>query len=290
PAAPRAQAQRRWRRRGGSLEAPPSHDAGRPKHQEQDQERERHGHGVFGSEEQGGVAFNDAERQAADHHAGHAAQSAETADPEGLARGGLGGFGRDRKHDAEQAAGGARHGGTQPEGDGINAADLDAHQLRRLAVHAHGDDCAPDARAAQQRIEETDQRERKRHADQPIDRQDDAGEIHRAERRRQDDFAKVRLERENHQVVEQEVKAESQRQRDEYGAAHDEVDEGELDGVAEAEQQHRGDRHEQERIDVQVLVGEERGVGSEDDQGSVQEIDDVENAPDQREPDRDAAL
>jgi hypothetical protein len=41
---------------------------------------------------------------------------------------------------------------------------------------------------------------------------------------------------------------------------------------------------------VEVVVGEEGRVGSENDQGSVQDIDDIEHAPDEREPDGDAAV
>ena len=37
-------------------------------------------------------------------------------------------------------------------------------------------------------------------------------------------------------------------------------------------------------------VGEERDIGPEHDEGAVQQIDDVENAPDEREPDGDAGV
>src|SRR5262249_34903793 len=108
-------------------------------------------------------------------------------------------------------------------------------------------------------------------------------------RRRQNDFTKIRLEGENHQVVEQQVEAEGQRQGDEHRAGHHGVDEHELDQIPEAEQQSGRRRYEQERVDVEVLVGKEGRVGSEDDKRSVENIDDVENAPDQREPDCDSA-
>ena len=62
----------------------------------------------------------------------------------------------------------------------------------------------------------------------------------------------------------------------------------ELYGVAEAEQKKRRHRHEQERIDVQVVIGKEGLVGSENDQGIVKDIHDIEHSRHEREPDGDA--
>ena len=56
--------------------------------------------------------------------------------------------------DAEQRAGRARHQRADAEGDGIDALDVDAHQRRRLAVHADRDDGAADAGVAQQPVEQ----------------------------------------------------------------------------------------------------------------------------------------
>ena len=52
---------------------------------------------------------------------------------------------------------------------------FDAHQRGGLAVHAHRDDGAADARARSMQIEQTGQRQRERHADEPVDRHDDTG-------------------------------------------------------------------------------------------------------------------
>ncbi len=81
---------------------------------------------------------------AADHGAGHAAQPAQHADHEGLAEEERAVERRDRIDDAEQAAGGTRHERADPEGDGVHAHHVDAHQRGGLAIHAHGDDGAAD--------------------------------------------------------------------------------------------------------------------------------------------------
>ena len=217
-------------------------------------------------------------------------KSAENADHESLAQERVRRLRRDREDDAEETACGPRQRRTEPERDGIDAADLDPHQQGRFAVHAHGDNGAAGPRRPQQAVQESDESKRKGHADQSIGRNHDAAHMDRSKRRRQDDFAEIGFEGQDHQIVQHQVETEGQRQGDEHRTAHDAIDDGGLDGVAETEQQQCRHRHKQEGIDVQILVGEKCRIRSENDQRSMQDIDDVEHAPDEREADGDGAV
>ena len=185
-------------------------------------------------------------------------------------------------------AGGARHQRADAEGDGIDAVDLDAHQRRRRAVHAHGDDGAADAGTPHDQVEHAGQDQRQRHAEQAVDRHDDAAEVERTEIERHPPRRRGVVDR--HEIVEDEVEAEGQRQRGQDRLADHAVDHEQLDHIAEREQQQRDRRQRQQRMNAVAVPGEEREVAAEDDQRAVQHVDDVEHAPHQREADREARI
>ena len=97
-------------------------------------------------------------------------------------------------------------------------------------------------------------------------------------------------ERHQHRVVEDEIEAEGQRQRDQHRRRDDAVDDAGLQHVAERIEHGAGDDDRDERMNAEVDVGEIRDVGAEHDERAVQDVDDVQHAPDQRKADRDARV
>ena len=63
------------------------------------------------------------------------------------------------------------------EGDGIDALDVDAHQRRGLAIHAHRDDGAADAAVAQQPVEQHGQQQRQHHRGDAVARQEHRADL-----------------------------------------------------------------------------------------------------------------
>ena len=81
------------------------------------------GQRVLRTEELPGEAFDDAEHDAADQRARHAAEAADDADDERLAEIGAGEIGGDGVDHGEDRAGRAGHQRADAEGDGVDAVD-----------------------------------------------------------------------------------------------------------------------------------------------------------------------
>ena len=143
-----------------SLVALDAGQAGRPDHEQHQHQQEADRQRMLRPEELAGEALDDAEHDAADQRARHAAEAADDADHERLAEIRAAEIGGDRIHHREDRAGGARHQRADAEGDGVDAIDPDAHQRGRRAVHAHGDDRAADARPPHDEIEQAGQHQR----------------------------------------------------------------------------------------------------------------------------------
>ncbi len=131
---------------------------------------------MLGTEPIRAEALDDTEHQSADHRARHAAEATQNADHEGLAEKQRAIQRRNGKDDAKQRAGRARHERADGEGDRIDVLDVDAHQRRRLAVHADRDNGAPGAAVAQEPVEQHSQQQRQHHRGDAVARQ-----VHRAD-------------------------------------------------------------------------------------------------------------
>src|SRR5207253_8357754 len=81
----------------------------------------------------------------------------------------------------------------------------------------------------------------------------------------------------------QALEAERQQERRQDGRTHDQVDHVPLQQVAAAEQHGHGYRQSNERIDARSRPQKVGQVGGEHDQRRVRQVDDVQDAPHQRE-------
>ncbi len=93
-----------------------------------------------------------------------------------------------------------------------------------------------------------------------------------------------------HEIVEDEVEPEGQRQRRQHRLVDDAVDGDELRQVAEDVEQQRHRRQREQRVNAVAVPGEIGEVAAEHDQRAVQHVDDVQHAPHQREADREARI
>jgi hypothetical protein len=97
------------------------------------------------------------------------------------------------------------------------------------------------------------------------------------------DRARIRLEEEIEQVDDQDLQAERQEERREERRADHLVDEHPLDREPQAEEQDHRNGNREERIHLPELVHPVRQVGADHDEGAVRQVDDVHDAPDERE-------
>jgi hypothetical protein len=235
-----------------------------------------------------GEGLDQAEGEPAHQRAGHGAEAADHADHECLAEEEAGDAGGDGEDDGHQRAAGPGHQRADAERDGVHLVHADAHQRRRIAVHAHRDDGAADLRGAHHRVEHAGEHERQHHRHHPVERQDHPAQVdapqvqHHAPRRGG--------EPEVHEVVQDHVQPEGQRQRGEHRLHHHAVDHQVLDQVADQEQDDRHRHHRDDRAHLEVQPGEERDVAAQHDERAVHHVDDVQHAPDERKADRDSRI
>ena len=192
--------------------------------------------------------------------------------------------------DGQQAAAGAGHQRADTEGDGVDALDTDAHQRGGVTVHPYGDDRAAereDRRSTKK--SSAGQREREHHGDDAVDRHDDVEGAQDAQIER--DPPRCRGERQRHEVVDDHVEAEGQGQRRQHRPGETtwlmrpycSTQPSAKSSAAMPTSDTSGCRPE-------VAPREERQVAAEDDERSVEHVDDVEHAPHEREPDCDAGV
>ena len=218
----------------------------------------------------------------------HAAKAADDADHESLAEIGAAQVRGDGVHHGEDGAGGASHQRADAEGGRIDAVDVDAHQHGRGGVHAHGHDRATDARPAHHKIEQAGQQQRQRHSEQAINRNDNAAEIDGAKIKRHTPRCRGVVDR--HEVIEDEVETEGQRQRGEHGLVDHAIDHEILRDVTDEVEQQRDYRQRDKRVDAVAVPGEEREIAAQNDQRAVQHVDDVQHAPHERKADGKAGI
>ncbi len=228
------------------------------------------------------LALDEPERGAARDCAHHAAEPAEHADGEGRTEIGVGLQRRDREHQAEHGAGRAGERGAERERGDERALDPDSHQRRGVAVHPHRDDGATEPRAAQQEIERGGHGERDGRGHRAVERQVEPRELRRAPGGGRPDRAVVGAEAEQQRVSRQELEAERDDERHEHWRADHPVEDAGLQSGAEQANQQRDRRQRDERMPAEEMERHPRQVAAEDDQRAVQQIDDVEDAPDQR--------
>ena len=104
------------------------------------------------------------------------------------------------------------------------------------------------------------------------------------------DAAVICGERHQHGVVQNEIEAERERQRDEHGRCDNTVDEARLKRMPERVEQAARDGDRGEWVNAQVNVCEVGDVRAQHDKRAVQDIDDVQHAPHQRKAHGDARV
>src|SRR5262249_22343048 len=129
-----------------------------------------------------------------------------------------------------------------------------------------------------------------RHGSDPVARQEHRADLKGAEGPGKIDRPVVGGERDQHRVVEDKIEPEGQRERDQHWRSDHTVDDAGMDGMAEGVQHAARDHDRGERMNPCVHIGEVGNIGAQHDERAVQNIDDVEDAPDQREADGDACV
>ena len=100
------------------------------------------------------------------------------------------------------------------------------------------------------------------------------------------DRAEIGAERELREQRQHDVDAERDQQRVEHRRADHEVEQVALDDVAEHEQRQHGERQRGERVEPEAREQVIADIGAQHDEGAVRDVDDVEDAPHEREAER----
>jgi len=245
---------------------------------------------VIGAESQHREILDDADSEPTDDHAGNAAEPAENADDESLAEIAARNQGRDRQDRGEQAPGCAGDRGREAEGDGIDPCYVDPHEGRRLGVHPDGDNGSSEPRHAHHQPQAQDEEQRQGSGEAAVERQDNGAELHQPEGMVEHDPAIIRLEGREQDIVQDEIEPEGQRQGEQDRLPHDAIDRQALYRIAQRKQDEAGDGGKEKGIYPEPAIGEKGEISAEDDQRSMQQVDDVEDAPYQREAGGDAAI
>jgi len=106
----------------------------------------------------------------------------------------------------------------------------------------------------------------------------------------EDHFAIIGGEPYQHRIVHHQFEPKGEDQRHQHRLSNDTIDDEELGHVAERAERNRRCDDRDEGMNAQQIVGEQRDIGAQHDERAVQQIDDAEHAPDEREAGRDACI
>src|SRR5438046_4530257 len=165
-------------------------------------------------------------------------------------------------------------------------AKVNAPQLRGVAVGPHGQDGRAAPRTVQDDPQDSRQQEGCGQTSEADVRDDDATEVQPAAGISGSDRAKIAREDQQQQADDHQVDAERQQEGEEERCPDHPVDDTALQRVADHEKRQRVDRKAQEWIDVKAGEEHPGDVRADDHQGAMRQIDDVEDAPDEAEPQR----
>ncbi len=165
--------------------------------------------------------------------------------------------------------------------------EVDAHELGGVTVGPDGEDRGAGPGAVEDGPKNAGQHQGHRQTPEADVGDDDASEAEPASGIGRSDGAKITRENQQQQADDHEVDAERQQEGEEERRPDHAVDHASLERVTDDEECDRIDRQAQEWVDVQA--GEEipRDVRADDYQRAMRQVHDVEDAPDQTEPEGD---
>src|SRR5207253_5546683 len=172
-------------------------------------------------------------------------------------------------------------------GEGIDVAQVDAHQLGRVAGGADRQDGGPDPGAVEDRPEDAGEQQRHGQAAEADVGNRDAAQVEAVAGVGRRHRAKVGGKDEQDEADDDQIDPEGQQKREEQGRPNHTIDHASLEGVAQHEQREGVDRQTEERVDVQPVEQEPGDVGADGHQRPVRQLDDIENAPAQAQAERD---
>src|SRR5260221_7639146 len=238
------------------------------------------------AEEEAAERFGQPNDEAADQRADEAAHAAEHDDGEGdddeaLADAGMSVIARQ-----QEAGGGADAGDADAEAHGEDMLDVDADQARALALAGHRAD-----RLAE--IGPLDDEPEQGGDDESADERDELGhgeegdaDIDRVEGIARVDRPRVRAPEIEREIVDDDGEAERHQQDIVLPAVARRGDDRALQRIAQHEHRRNDDRQSEIGIDAEERVEEIDAVERQHQQAAMGEIDDVQHAVDQRQPER----
>ena len=237
-----------------------------------------------------GQAFHHADDQAADQRARHRAHAAEHDNGEGDEDKSVTRARIDVISRHQQAGGNGNTSGAEAEGHGVDMRDLNANQFRAELLLGDSADRLADVGPAHDQPEQQRDGKGRREADDARHSEKGEAEVDRLERVRHVDGAGIGAKGVEQRVLDHDGDAERHQQHVAIVAVRGRTDDETLQRVAKDEERRRQQEGGNIGVEPERMKGEEDREHGGTQQRAVREIDDVQHAVDQRQPERDKRI